>query len=256
LVTFDPSTGTKKIVAEPTLGINGNMRYGVLSSTASSKYMMDDQSGLCNMRFMPGQDGTGMSYTQPANRDSHVVNMPINSTMNPMCGLKMNPTICYSHVSKTDLNGMNGLIGDLSKDFLSLNRLDDDNVYKKAKWDEIFDRVSEVIKIGKLRQKQIASEIGVSGSTLSSMLRGKYKYTRQEHVDRLKWWCYNRDRNLIKRVDVCKSYLKLEGSLAKELQIEQEELDSFRDFTLDIAKRIKIDRSLLSWISRAQERTA
>ena len=45
-----------------------------------------------------------------------------------------------------------------------------------------------VLKRDKIRQKVMAVEIGFSGSTLSSMLHGKYRHTKEAHVARLRDW--------------------------------------------------------------------
>lgn len=63
-----------------------------------------------------------------------------------------------------------------------------------SSWEVIFKRCITILKRQGIRQKTMAVDVGLSGSTLSPLLKNKYKHTKQTHVDILRLWCWKMDR--------------------------------------------------------------
>lgn len=64
----------------------------------------------------------------------------------------------------------------------------------------LIETVLHVLRRDRVRQKDLAASIGLSGSTLSPMLRGKYRHTKDAHMTRLREWVYQRDKLFVTSV--------------------------------------------------------
>eukprot|EP00808_Paulinella_micropora_P024545 g5961.t1 len=123
------------------------------------------------------------------------------------------------------------------------------NAYRGAPWVDIFQRCLDVLKRDNLRQKAMALDIGLSGSTLSPMLRNKYKHTKNVHVDVLRSWAWHKDRFFLARAaqHALSLGLDIEG-VAEKVGIPVSTLERYLTFALPIPERAIVDTALSKWL--------
>jgi hypothetical protein len=127
--------------------------------------------------------------------------------------------------------------------------LPESNAYRQATWAEVFARVIQILKRDKMRQKFMATEVGFSGSTLSAMLHGKYRHTKEVHVAHLRDWCYTKDSTLVSTVAAQIQSCSLDNEqLADSLDIDHAIFDKYMAFTLPTSEREAVDIILAPWL--------
>jgi hypothetical protein len=130
-----------------------------------------------------------------------------------------------------------------------VSNLPEDNAYTQASWAEVFARVIQVLKRDKVRQKVMAVEVSLSGSTLSSMLHGKYKHTKEVHIDRLRDWCYDRDTALVdKLIAAIESDGLTNNEWVVSVGLDHDTYTKYLDFTLPIHRRHEVDTVITPWL--------
>jgi len=121
-------------------------------------------------------------------------------------------------------------------------------VYVNAPVDELITRVLFVLRRDQIRQKDLATSINISGSTLSPMLRGKYRHTKDSHIAKLREWLYQRDK-LFCATSLHQAVLKglNEETLAAALGVERSLLARWLHFGLPFPERTTVDEHFLTW---------
>ena len=123
------------------------------------------------------------------------------------------------------------------------------NTYLHAGQLEIFERVNEIMKRDHIRQRQIARMMNISCSTLSPMLKGKYKHTKLKHVEQLRNWCYQRDVKLWRKVAYYADAAALnEETLASTCGMNSLYFKQWLTFTLPLKYRLPFDQTLSEWV--------
>ena len=123
------------------------------------------------------------------------------------------------------------------------------NTYLQAGQLEIFERVNEIMKRDHIRQRQIAKMMNISCSTLSPMLKGKYKHTKLKHVEQLRNWCYQRDVKLWRKVAYYADAASLnEETLASTCGMNVMYFKQWLTFTLPLKYRLPFDQTLSEWV--------
>jgi DNA-binding Xre family transcriptional regulator len=79
---------------------------------------------------------------------------------------------------------------------------------------DLIERVKAVLIRDNLKQKDLASYVGISGSTLSPLLKHKYMHTKIQHLQTLIEWLLTRDREFVSMIN---SRLRLLGMDAKTI---------------------------------------
>ena len=123
------------------------------------------------------------------------------------------------------------------------------NAYLHATAGAIFERTNELMKRDHVRQRQIAALMAISCSTLSPMLKGKYKHTKVKHVEQLRDWCYQRDVKLWRKVAFFADAAGLnEESLAATCGMSVLYFKQWLTFTLPLKYRLPFDQTLIDWV--------
>ena len=123
------------------------------------------------------------------------------------------------------------------------------NTYLAAGQLDIFERVNEIMKRDHVRQRQIAKMMNISCSTLSPMLKGKYKHTKLKHVEQLRNWCYQRDVKLWRKVAYYADAAALnEETLATTCGMNVVYFKQWLTFTLPLKYRLPFDQTLSEWV--------
>ena len=123
------------------------------------------------------------------------------------------------------------------------------NTYLAAGQLEVFERVNEVMKRDHIRQRSIARMMCISCSTLSPMLKGKYKHTKLKHVEALRNWCYQRDVRLWRKVAYYADCAQMnEESLARHCGMNAAYFKQWLTFTLPLKYRAPFDHTLQEWV--------
>eukprot|EP00457_Paulinella_chromatophora_P001487 gb/GEZN01001489.1/.p1 GENE.gb/GEZN01001489.1/~~gb/GEZN01001489.1/.p1 ORF type:complete len:919 (-),score=152.01 gb/GEZN01001489.1/:138-2894(-) len=126
---------------------------------------------------------------------------------------------------------------------------DESNAYNTASWEQVFQRCLDVLKRDNMRQKAMALDIGLSGSTLSPMLRSKYKHTKNVHVDVLRSWAWTKDRFFLARAasHAISTGLDLDG-VAERIGVTPSTLDQHYKFKVSLTERTTVDTALSKWL--------
>lgn len=109
----------------------------------------------------------------------------------------------------------------------------------------------DVLKRDKIKQRTMAAQLGISGSTLSPILSGKYPHTMDRHVQRLRDWCVERDRELWGKVNAQAKSMRMDDiALCAALGVDQRHLEAWKEFRMPLDQRVAIDKALALWLNK------
>jgi len=123
--------------------------------------------------------------------------------------------------------------------------------YDKFEVSDVILRVKDILHRDQLRQKQLAKQLGFSGSTLSPMLKHKYRHTKSSHIQALRVWAYERDVQFVNGILTQAQFLGLtQESFAAGLGVPVSEVMSWSNFTMSPQKRGDFETSIVSLFSK------
>jgi len=126
-----------------------------------------------------------------------------------------------------------------------------------ASVETLIERVIWILRRDRIRQKDLASAIGLSGSTLSPMLRGKYRHTKDIHILRLREWAFHRDKMYTAALLQQATLLSFnEETLAAQLGLSRVDFARWIKLSMPLVERTDVDNRVHTWINATAERFA
>jgi transcriptional regulator with XRE-family HTH domain len=105
----------------------------------------------------------------------------------------------------------------------------------------LIERVKAVLLRDNLKQKDLAQYVGISGSTLSPLLKHKYMHTKVQHMQTLIEWLLSRDKDFVSMVNSRIRLLAIESSfIISKLNLSLEQWQSWLKL-----EDIRVDRSIV-----------
>jgi len=121
----------------------------------------------------------------------------------------------------------------------------------------LIDRILWILRRDKIHQKNLAWTVGLSSSTLCTILRGRYPHTKETHLTPLREWAFERDKQFtILLLKLAVTHGLTDEMLAQRLEVPQADLARWIDFTLPLLERTIIDQKALPWISFCADQLA
>jgi len=95
----------------------------------------------------------------------------------------------------------------------------------------------------------MAADVALSGSTLSPMLRGKYRHTKEQHIKLLRQWACHRDQIFINKVQHRMRLANVTSEyMAQAVGVSLDIMLNWLDFTMPIMERSGVDVLIVKWL--------